>query len=54
MGFFTDTLELLEHFDKAPLRMHMERIEATRFIGADGKEYVRFPKPNYFKQDEDK
>lgn len=36
--------DLLGYFDQAPLRIAMARIEASKFIGEDGKEYIRFPK----------
>ena len=45
MGFFTDALKFAEECEKMPFRIAMARIEASKFIGEDGKEYIRFPVP---------
>ena len=48
MGFFTDALKFAEECEKAPFRIATARIEASRFIGEDGKEYIRLEMPKRF------
>lgn len=45
MMFFTDLAKWVDKFDNYGFRMHLARIEATRFTGEDGKQYFRFPAP---------
>jgi hypothetical protein len=41
--FFSELAQQLERFDNYGFHLHLNRILETKFIGEDGKEYVRFP-----------
>lgn len=39
-------MNFLDRIERIPLRIAMARIEASKFVGEDGKEYFRFPAPS--------
>ena len=43
MTYFSDLAKQLDRFDSYGFRLHLNRILETKFVGEDGKEYVRFP-----------
>ena len=40
MGKELGVVKFLEHFDKAPFRIAMERVNACTYVGEDGKKYI--------------